>query len=66
MQTEKVQMKKSKRQVNWKKITAQVGIPLLQGAAFAMGGLIVGRLANQGSPSNNVSDGNILPLRKTV
>lgn len=69
MQTENIQTKKTRSQVNWRKVAAQAGVTFAQGALFAAGGLLVNRMSTLGavSPQRNVSgDSNVLPLKKQM
>lgn len=67
MQTENQQPKRTRSQVNWKKVAAQAGVTFAQGALFAAGGLLINRMAAMGTSSSGdvaTTDSNVLPLRK--
>lgn len=69
MKNENIQPKKTRTQINFKKMAAQAAVTFAQGALFAAGGLLINRLSAPGNTQSGDfagTDSNILPMKKQV
>ena len=71
MQNDKPTVKRQKAPVNWKKVATHtakhVGLPMLQGACFALGGVLIGKMASQQMQSSESGDAsNVLSMKRSV
>lgn len=55
---------KAKQRINWSEVGVQVGVAAIQGAAFALGGIVVGRLsgARISTPAVDSTADNVIPM----